>query len=379
MRIGIYTQPLRLNYGGILQNWALQTVLKRMGHQVVTLDPCPYLTLSWKQKPIRYAKRIVRKLLGKPTILFYEDKKNREYDIQSQHLRHFISANINRLEFNSVNELQATSYDALIAGSDQVWRPKYNKTYGRTIENAFLDFAADWNVKRIAYSASLGTDEWEFTDTQTARCSRLAKKFDAISVREQSSVALCKQYLGVDSVHVLDPTMLLEKEDYIHLVQNSQTEESKGSQLCYMLDDSDERRMLIDRIAKERRLVPFYGNNPKMNENTLPPTERIQPPLEQWLRGFMDAEFVVTDSFHACVFSIIFGKPFVVVGNYKRGMSRFTSLLDVFSLQSHLLSSINDYNPKGDYTIGKEVLYILEKKRKESLGFLEASLFNRVS
>ena len=350
-----------------------------MGHQVVTLDPCPYLTLSWKQKPIRYAKRIVRKLLGKPTILFYEDKKNREYDIQSQHLRHFISANINRLEFNSVNELQATSYDALIAGSDQVWRPKYNKTYGRTIENAFLDFAEDWNVTRIAYSVSLGTDEWEFTDTQTARCSRLAKKFDAISVREQSSVALCKQYLGVDSVHVLDPTMLLEKEDYIQLVQNSQTEESKGSLLCYILDDNDEKRMLIDRIVKERRLVPFYGNNPKMNDNTLTPTERIQPPLEQWLRGFMDAEFVVTDSFHACVFSIIFGKPFVVVGNKERGLSRFESLLSIFGLQSHLIGSSSEYNPECSYVIGAEVASMLEAKKKESINFLKESLLDRVS
>ena len=64
MRIGIYTQPLRLNYGGILQAWALQTVLMRMGHEVVTFDPYPFLSLSWKSLPIVYAKRIVKKLMG---------------------------------------------------------------------------------------------------------------------------------------------------------------------------------------------------------------------------------------------------------------------------------------------------------------------------
>lgn len=347
MRIGIYTQPLRLNYGGILQNWALQTVLKHMGHQVVTLDPCPYLTLSWKQKPILYAKRIVRKLLGKPTILFYEDKKNREYDIQSQHLRHFISANINRLEFNSVNELQATSYDALIAGSDQVWRPIYN----RHIEHSFFDFANHSSVKRIAYAASFGTDEWEYTEEQTKVCAELVKKFDLISVREKSGVDLCKKYLGVDAVHVLDPTMLLQRKDYEELIDNgAPTQKPEGNLLCYILDETDEKADFINRFAKERNLTPFRGQA-RIRDTKASLEEKVQPPVEQWLRNFRDASFVITDSFHACVFSIIFGKPFVVIDNKQRGSARLQSLMSLFQLDDHLLSTNNGYNPLSTYLI----------------------------
>ena len=219
MRIGIYTQPLRLNYGGILQAWALQTVLMRMGHEVVTFDPDPFLRLSWKSLPFVYAKRIVKKLMGSKSAIFLERHINKEYINKSQYLRPFIETHIRRKEFKNVYELQQNDYDLLIAGSDQVWRPKYNTSYGRTIYNAFFDFAENWNVKRIAYAASFGTDEWEYNEKQTWLCSRLASLFSAISVREISGINLCKKYLGVDATHVLDPTMLLKREDYDGIIQ----------------------------------------------------------------------------------------------------------------------------------------------------------------
>ena len=74
-----------------------------------------------------------------------------------------------------------------------------------------------------------------------------------------------------------------------------------------------------------------------------PLAERVQPPVEQWLRGFYDAEFVVTDSFHACVFSILFHKPFIVVGNARRGMSRFKSLLSIFALGDRLVMDVTQF------------------------------------
>ncbi len=83
----------------------------------------------------------------------------------------------------------------------------------------FLDFVKGQNVKRLSYAASFGTDKWEFTPQQTAICSPLAQKFDLVTVREGSGVKLCKDHLGVNAVHVLDPTMLLTKEDYISLIE----------------------------------------------------------------------------------------------------------------------------------------------------------------
>ena len=97
--------------------------------------------------------------------------------------------------------------------------------------------------------------------------------------------------------------------------------------------------------------------------------------VEQWLRGFYDAEFVVTDSFHACVFSIIFNKPFIVIGNAERGLTRFESLLRVFGLEDHLLYHFSDYNPNHSYSINVKALNTkLVQLRNDSLKFLLDSL-----
>ena len=372
MRIGIYTQPLRTNYGGILQAWALQTVLRRMGHEAETFDPCPYEYLSWKRKPLVHAYRMLLKLRGVKTTIHYEEQFNTEYNIKSQYLRPFISENIRRREFRSVSEFQSYNYDVLIVGSDQVWRPKYNLSYGRTIENAFLDFAKNWRVKRIAYAASFGTDEWEFTPEQTANCSCLATLFDAVSVRETSGVDLCKEHLGVEATHVLDPTMLLTSDDYVALIQKGANSIAPlGNLLCYILDESEETLSLVDSVSKERYLTPFKANFIRRGTTV---EEQVQPPIEQWLRNFVEADFVITDSFHACVFSILFAKPFVVIANRERGVSRYESLLSDFNLSDHLIFAAAEYNPAKDYAVTRDAYKKLDSLRRESMQFLAGAL-----
>jgi len=102
-----------------------------------------------------------------------------------------------------------------------------------------------------------------------------------------------------------------------------------------VLDESPEKAVLIDRLSRREGLTPFRANS-RMEEKDAPLEERVQPPVEQWLRGFRDARMVVTDSFHACVFSILFHKPFVVVGNRRRGLARMESLLVMFGLEDRL-------------------------------------------
>lgn len=359
MKIGILTLPLHTNYGGILQAYALQTVLERIGHEVVVID-----TPNVKSAPSLFtlAKRLVKRLLGYRVGVFSEWKHNRVYPIISQHTQPFVDKYIHRRVVNSPNELRANEFDAIIVGSDQVWRPKY---YGK-IEDAYLAFAKGWHIKRIAYAASFGTDDWEYTPEQTKTCGELLRMFDAVSVREASGVQLCKEHFGVEAQHVLDPTMLLAKEDYIRLVETADVPKSKGTLLNYILDDSPEKRALIEWVAKEKGLVPFRVNS-RIEDHAAPLEERIQPPVEQWLRGFYDAEFVVTDSFHACVFSILFGKPFVVVGNKERGMARFESLLKLFGLEDRLISSIEDYNHIGDMMCNQATL---RERRVISCDFL---------
>ena len=377
MRIGIYTQPLRYNYGCLLQAWALQTVLRRMGHDVVTFDPCPYLSLPRTKMPFVYAKRAIKKIYGQNVTIRREEKFNREHDLKIQNLKSFIDANIQKAEFTKVTDIKEGDFDVLMAGSDQVWRPKYNRSYGRTIENAFFDFAQQWkHVKRIAYAASFGTDDWEFTNEQTTRCSELAKLFSAISVREQSGIALCKERLGVTATHVLDPTMLLDRKNYEELIaQCPDTHSPSGNLLCYILDETEQTTNIINHIAKEKGLTPFRANS-KVTDKNADISEKIQSPVEQWLRNFKDAELVVTDSFHACVFSIIFGKPFVVIGNKNRGISRYESLFAMLSMDVHPIFSVEDVISMN--TNYDEVYYQLDKQRNKSICYLEQSLDTKV-
>lgn len=377
MRIGILTLPLHTNYGGILQAYALQTVLERMGHEVVVFDtpnrmPLPPL----KDIPKCFLKRIIKKLLGRNQKIFYEYYHNKKViPVVSQNTQRFINSHIHRKEISDFKELDRDSYDAIVVGSDQVWRPLYFVPGWRwqEIENAFLSFASKWNIKRLSYAASFGTDDWEYTDQQTRRCKALLQVFDAISVRETNGVTLCKKYFDMNSVHVLDPTMLLNEADYSIFFQKSNTPKGNGTLLNYILDETEKNRVLIMNVANQKCLRAFSVTNPYENDETKPLNERIKPSVEKWLRGFYDAEFVITDSFHACVFSILFKKQFVVVGNKERGLSRIESLLLCFGIENRIVEDSAQVMrlPLIDY----DTVYIkLEKYRKKSLEFLNVTL-----
>lgn len=210
------------------------------------------------------------------------------------------------------------------------------------MKDAYLEFTRGWDIKRIAYATSFGVDDLsEYIPDEIRQCASALQLFDSVSVREDSGVRLCREHFAVEARHVLDPTMLLSKEDYETLVNQSNVAESPGDMLCYILDPTEFKSKVISEISSEKGLTPF--NVFAETDNTrLPLQQRVQPPVESWLRGFMDAKFIVTDSFHACVFSIIFGKPFIAIGNAGRGMSRFTSLLSQLSLENRLLPTESD-------------------------------------
>ena len=375
MRIGILTLPLHTNYGGILQAYALQTVLERMGHQVVVFDtpnnfPLPPL---WKL-PFCFVKRLINVCLGKGNRIFVEKYLTEVRRGITRKMQPFVDINIHRKIITNFKQLNAKEYDAIVVGSDQVWRAVYFPMWrGQSIENAYLAFAKDWNVRRVAYAVSFGTNEWEYSARQTQNCKRLLHSFDAVSVREKNGVNLCKKYFGVDALQVLDPTMLLAKEDYIQLFQKNNTPKSKGNLLIYILDKKEQISKLIDELTIKKHLIPFSVNNPFEYDDAKPLDMRIKPSVETWLRGFYDAELIVTDSFHACVFSILFKKQFVVVGNHERGMDRFVSLLQMFGLEDRLISPNSDICslPLIDYEI---VYNKYDELKEKSFDFLQNAL-----
>lgn len=382
MKIGILTQPLVVNYGGLLQNYALQQVLLRAGHEVETIDWFYPLFKSWRVKLFKTKYALLKVLFPKkyPKLRYQPTEEERK--VIQRNTNHFISTYINHTEKvrskeGFITKANEGNYDAYVVGSDQCWRPRYN-TF---LTSMFLDFAKEEKPKRIAYAASFGTDQWEFTQEMTSICSSLAQKFDFVSVREDSGVKLCKDHLGVDAVHVLDPTLLLTKEDYIRLIEAEKEPKAKGTLFNYILDPEAEKSGFIKNVAHKKGLTTFQVL-PKCQEETRTKQDvknRIEdcvfPAVTSWLRAFMDAEMTIVDSFHGMVFSIIFNKPFWVIGNANRGMSRFTSLLKLFHLEDRLL----DANQLNEVDIDRPIDWqsvntILQQKRNECINMLLTEL-----
>lgn len=362
-KIGILTQPLGLNYGGILQAFALQHVLREEGYSPIILNRVrsPYVriaSLGWNALNFLLGKRPKLRILP----------NHKELGTITQYTTKFIDEHISITdEIRSTNQLKHIFYrenfNAVIVGSDQVWR----KRYSPSISNYFLNFlSCNHEIKKIAYAASFGIDHWEYGKKETEYFKALAQEFDAISVREDSAVELCKKHLGIDAVHVLDPTMLVEMSVYEGLAKSPFTEPSKGNLFCYILDRSPEKIALVKQVAEDTSLTPFELL-PKKKYSEIKSAKELDdcilPPVEQWLRSFLEAEFVITDSFHGTAFSILFNKPFIVISNLKRGLSRFSSLLGEFGLMGHLIdlgSSIQQKysSPNFDWTSINERLRI---------------------
>lgn len=374
MKIGIITLPLHNNYGGILQAYALQKVLQNLGHDATIIDRSQLINLKFTTKLYRYCGRIIKKILfSRKGEIRKEGNYNRIIKTMRTNTFPFILKNIKRIEVKyDYSNIKENQFDAFIVGSDQVWRPIY---FGPDIiTNAYLSFAKDWNVKRISYAASFGTEEWEYTQEQTVECKRLLKNFKAVSVRENSAKDLCKKYFDVDATHVLDPTMLLDSTDYIRLFETTNTPKSNGSIMCYILDSNNEKEKAISYIENYLNLKSFSVNS-KYEIKNAPIEERIQPPVENWLRGFYDAEFVITDSFHACVFSILFEKTFIVYGNKKRGMTRFQSLLNIFGLENRLITEYKEVEKVINTPINWSKVNTIKKEwQQRSLNFIKENL-----
>lgn len=332
MKIGIITLPLHTNYGGILQAYALQTVLERMGHEVEILEePLENKRASLK----RYIRRVLKKCIGKRSIINYEGFMRKWQPKVAIDIDEFINTYIHR-RIVKYNTLREGEYDAFVVGSDQVWRPSYNQH----LEKAFLDFTEEWkDVKRIAYAASFGTDEWEFTNEQTELCKKLVQKFDFVSVREDTAVNLCKEHLGIVATHVLDPTLLLSADDYQKLIGELKISDTPYM-FSYLLDESEEKINILNDVSNKLNLpvkkIKLEKDISKISMSRL--KSLIYPSVQEWLASFAQADFVVTDSFHGTVFSIIFNKPFVVLPNKGRGVARFESLLKVVGLENRIFS-----------------------------------------
>lgn len=248
----------------------------------------------------------------------------------------FIDVYINKTpRLYSDSQVQAAfssnQFDAVVVGSDQCWRPIYSPN----IYSYFLDFLQqEKRIKKIAYAASFGTDKWEYSPEQTERCRHLIQQFDLVTVREKTVVDLVKEKLDKDAHFVLVPTLLLTSDDYEELFKAHNLPHNKGV-YTYILDQADWKNEVVKTVTSKLGLEHYSSQHDEKN-----PKHKI-PSIESWIKGFADADFVITDSFHGTVFSIIFNKPFISLVNVNRGASRFESILGELGLSERLISGFD--------------------------------------
>lgn len=335
MKIAILTFPITLNYGCVLQSFALQTFLNRMGHEVIILDKRDWRTSSLFGKTLGILKSAFRICIGRDNILTLKRKiKNVGFSKNGKEIFGFVdkSLNLSRriYSFKKSNRSIYSNFDAYIVGSDQVWRFAYLFKY---LKNYYFDFVSEEAI-RISYAASFGVDTYEYPETIRKECLNLISRFKAISVREDSGVKLCKDYYNVDAIHVIDPVFLLSVEEYYEIFGFCKGE---GEVLqTYILDNSSHKESLIEYITSDKKIKRKDLMPSDIDSNLMP--------VSKWLECIHNASYLITDSFHGTAFAILFNCDFVVMANPERGNTRIQSLLRMFNLEDRLITSVEEYN-----------------------------------
>lgn len=366
-RIAILTITDGQNYGNRLQNYALQEVLKNKGFYVETIKRKTFRDKKQSTALLQYLKNEAKRFLGRPTSKHIILRKKR-FSMFNKELISFsnytLHDNISPPNLNS-------QYDFFIVGSDQVWNAGF-RIIREDILNHLASFASD--EKRIAYAASFGTDkiatgyEHYFNDE--------LPKFKAISVREKTGVQIVKTCNAIAEV-VLDPTMLLDKQEWLKIARKPTYINNSPFIITYFLSGRDDSiQNYIKSIAGKKRVYNLDIESASENEIDSINVFATTPDEFIWL--IANADCILTDSFHATVFSILFHKPFcvferkVINESYKIG-SRIDTLLEMFHLERFRNSNYSvDIIPKEYESI--EIDHILEVERKKSMDFLRRAL-----
>lgn len=341
------------NYGNKLQNYALQETLKKMNCDVTSLKN-------------KYQTTIYNKLKNK----YYQLRQIKKYQLLSKRKKIFKRFNDNYMSYtkysvtNNLSKKKSDKFDYFVIGSDQVWN------YGEgSISDIMFGLFTTPN-RNISYAASFGVSE-------------IPKKYEKIyirglnnikylSVREEAGKKIIKKIVNKDSEVVLDPTLLLDKNEWLKIEIKPSFIKNQKYLLTYFLGNVNQnKKNEMKDLAKKYNLKIINLNDIKEEE-----VFKVGP--EEFLYLFRHADIIFTDSFHACVFSVIYEKPFFVYErdeNVASMNSRIENFLDIIQQKERLIKSIKDYDEDllflQDYTKSIE---LLNEKRKKSIEFLDNAL-----
>ena len=361
MTIKIITRHAVANYGSILQAYATEKIFESLGCECEIIN---YVRSDEQGKNIsrtmlkrnrkwnrNFVLRFIYLMLQTPIY-------NGSYNNFKKFRKHLLTES--EREYSSEKELETLpGADIYCTGSDQVWGQIGNVQFD---ENYFLSFVPEGR-KCISFASSFGKDV--VSDELKSKLPELLSKYSAITVREKCAKDLL-QSIGIEAELMLDPTLLLTKEDWAKLC----TVEIKksGYVLTYQLHEDKKLEEFAEKFAKKigkplirisiSWLYRFKSGN-----------FVYMPSPEEFLSYFRNCEYVITDSFHATVFSIIFNKKFVDVLPQNSG-NRITSLLDLLGLSDRILKQYNDFTTLQqdiDYTSVNKILNEEKIRTMESL------------
>lgn len=365
MNIGILTLLYKnYNYGGVLQAYALAKKLEQEGHDV---EQILYKTESeLKPSNVHSFKDVLNSIIDTAINVSFIGKARK---VRFQKFDRFISEYIpcsDPVKKNQLNEY-VKRFDCIITGSDQVWNPNWLDT------SYLLDFIDNNKVTKISYAASIGVND--IPDNLKGLYQKCLSDFSYISVREERLHDILKNLLHHDIKCVLDPTMLLDLADWEEIITRNVCKEDYV--FCYFLGNvSKQLRKEIKQFARNRKCkvvsMPYLTGKRSANWR-LGDINMLSVSPQEFLGLIYDAKFVITDSFHAGVFSSLFAKPFAVVDrkqhNQPNSSSRLMTLLKLTGQENRMYEINNTLEMIGDILV-KDLLENLKEYRQDSINFI---------
>lgn len=357
-KIGIVTITGGANYGNRLQNYAMQRILEKNGYKTYTIR---------KQTEKDTFKKSVKRIIKKYTRL-----KNTPLNKRIEKFKTFDKTYIkySRLYIKSDeydNQIESV-YDGFVCGSDQIWNPNYKMNTGSN----YLSFIK--NKKKISVAASFGVDRINKENMKDIK--NYLKGLDSISVREKSGQLICKELLNKDVEVLIDPTLTLDEKEWKNIEKEPKNIPQKKFIFCYLLGNHrssffNDLREYARKSDKELVFLEDIWRKLKVSsdaEYSYGPSEFV------WLID--NCEEVVTDSYHACIFSMIFNKKFLIVprNDEKNDMSsRFFTLTKKFEIEDITFDEV--FDEKNYIKVEKEKYNeIIEKEKKRFIGYIQKNL-----
>ena len=330
MHIGIITYHRVRNYGSVLQAYALQKYLQNCGHDVQIISYFPDFHSTKREFLGTPEGSIVKKAIY---VIFSFPIRLKVYNVYKRFRNSYLQ--LTDTQYRTVSDFHTypLNMDAYITGSDQVWNSRYNFCGPENGYPYYLDFTKD-EEKRISYAASFGEESLQ-PENNPVVC-ELIRRYDSLSVREQSGIRKIESMGRNDAVHVLDPTFLLNKDDWSKLTGAAPV---RGR---YLLIYEPQRQNAEKFEYWARKIASSKGLKiVKIHKEYLKPRwvdNALYPSVNDFLSLFAHADFILTNSFHGIAFALNFNKQFACI-SANSANNRIDEALTAFDLRWRMLGS----------------------------------------